>query len=168
MSAPTGSGSWADSYHGRLRALAGTRQLLFIGARCVVRDAAGRVLLIQRSDNQQWSLPAGAMELGESIADCAVHELFEETGVRATAVTPFAIHSGPAYSGINMFGDDNQVFATVFRVDEWTGPVHRQTDETLDAEFFALDQLPKALSRSVRESLEDLATYEATGHFTVK
>ena len=163
-----GSGAWEDSYHGQLRALAGARELLFVGARCVVRDDAGRVLLIQRSDNQMWSLPAGGMELGESVADCAVRELFEETGVRATAITPFAIHSGADYSGVNMYGDHNQVFATLFRVDEWTGPVLRQTDETLDAQFFAADELPADLSRSARESLADLAIYEETGRFIVK
>jgi 8-oxo-dGTP pyrophosphatase MutT (NUDIX family) len=162
------SGDWAESYHGRLRALAGDRQLLFVGARCVVRDDVGRVLLIQRSDNGQWSLPAGGMELGESIAACAVRELFEETGVRATAITPFAIHSGPEYASVNMYGDHNQVFATVFRVDEWTGPVLRQTDETLDAQFFALDDLPADLTASARESLADLMIYEETGRFIVK
>jgi hypothetical protein len=63
--------SWAESYLGQLRALAGDRTLMFVGARCVVRDADDRVLLIQRSDNGLWALPAGAMELGESIAGCA-------------------------------------------------------------------------------------------------
>ena len=164
------SGDWAASYHGKLRAMAGSgeRQLLFVGARCVVRDESGRILLIQRSDNGMWSLPAGGMELGESIADCAVRELFEETGVRAIAVTPFAIHSGPSYSGVNMFGDHNQVFATVFRVDEWSGPVIRQTDETLDAQFFAPDDLPPDLTGSARETLDDLAEFESTGRFIVK
>lgn len=160
--------AWTSSYHGQLRALAGTRQLLFVGARCVVRDSEARVLLIQRSDNGQWALPAGAMELGESIADCAVRELFEETGVRATEVTPFGFHSGPSYAGVNMFGEDNQVFSTLFRVDSWTGEVRRVTDETTDARFFGLDDLPAPLSRSVRETLDDLAAYEATGRFVAK
>ncbi len=162
------SGDWADSYHGQLRALAGDRQLLFVGARCVVRDGDGRILLIKRSDNSMWALPAGAMELGESIANCAMRELFEETGIRASQVTPFGFHSGPQYSGRNMYGDHNQVFAHLFRVDLWEGPVLRQTDETLDAGFFEIGALPKPRSRSVVETLDDLAAYESTGQFVMK
>jgi 8-oxo-dGTP pyrophosphatase MutT (NUDIX family) len=160
--------AWTSSYHGQLRALAGARQLLFVGARCVVRDDGGRVLLIKRSDNAHWSLPAGAMELGESIAECAVRELYEETGVRATEITPFGFHSGPAYAGVNMFGEDNQVFSTLFRVESWIGPVVHVTEETTDAQFFAVDDLPSPLSRSVIETLDDLASYEATGRFVAK
>jgi ADP-ribose pyrophosphatase YjhB (NUDIX family) len=97
-----------------------------------------------------------------------VRELFEETGVRATKITPFGFHSGAGYTGVNMFGEDNQVFSTMFRVDEWTGEVLRVTDETTDARFFPPDQLPSPLARSVRETLDDLATYEATGQFVAK
>lgn len=97
--------SWAESYVGQLRALAGDRTLMFVGARGVLIDAAGRLLLIQRSDNGHWAMPAGAMELGESIADCVVREVWEETGLRPLAVTPFALHTGPAYTITNMYGD---------------------------------------------------------------
>jgi 8-oxo-dGTP pyrophosphatase MutT (NUDIX family) len=63
--------AWDESYQGQLRALAGDdRPLLFIGARCVVVDEDDRVLLIRRADNGEWALPAGAMELGESIGEC--------------------------------------------------------------------------------------------------
>ena len=46
-----------------------------------VRDDAGRLLLIHKVDNDLWALPGGKMELGESIADAAVREVAEETGV---------------------------------------------------------------------------------------
>ena len=121
--------SWADSYVGQLRALAGDRTLMFVGARAVVRDNAGRVLLIQRSDNGQWAMPAGAMELGESIADCAVREVREETGLRALRVSAFALYTGPDRTHTNMYGHTYQVFTAAFRVDEWDGhavPGHRR------------------------------------------
>jgi hypothetical protein len=38
-------------------------------ASAFVRDAAGRVLLIRRSDNGLWALPGGALEIGETVAD---------------------------------------------------------------------------------------------------
>jgi ADP-ribose pyrophosphatase YjhB (NUDIX family) len=159
---------WADSYLGQLRALAGDRTLMFVGGRGLVLDDRGRVLLIKRSDNGVWALPAGAMELGESIADCAVREVFEETGLRASAVTPFALYTGPAYTFTNMYADTYQLFVVAFRVDRWAGELTPVTDETTDAGFFAPDAMPAPLSSTVSESLADLASFERTGQMVLK
>jgi 8-oxo-dGTP pyrophosphatase MutT (NUDIX family) len=160
--------SWAESYLGQLRALAGDRTLLFVGARAVVRDREGRLLLIRRSDNGMWALPAGAMELGESIADCAVREVREETGLVALRITPFAIYSGPAYTFTNMYGDTYQLFMTAFRVDDWDGELVKETDETIDAAFFGPDELPAPGSRIIAETLDDLASFERDGQIVLK
>jgi 8-oxo-dGTP pyrophosphatase MutT (NUDIX family) len=96
--------AWADSYLGSLRALAGDRVLLFVGARSLVRDKAGRILLIRRADNGYWALPAGALEVGESIAECATREVYEETGLTATELTPIALYSGAPHIHTDMYG----------------------------------------------------------------
>lgn len=159
---------WAESYLGQLRAVAGERTLLFVGARAVVRDDAGRVLLIRRSDNGHWAVPAGAMELGESIADCGIRELFEETGLTAGAVTPYALYTGPMYTYTNMYSDTYQLFIVAFRVDTWSGELRRVTEETTDARFFAAGELPATLAPVVYETLADLATFERTGQLVMK
>jgi ADP-ribose pyrophosphatase YjhB (NUDIX family) len=160
--------SWADSYVGQLRALAGDRTLMFVGARAVVRDNASRVLLIRRSDNGQWAMPAGAMELGESIADCAVREVREETGLRALRVCAFALYTGPDRTHTNMYGHRYQIFTTAFRVDEWDGELARVTDETTDADFFHRADFPAPLSASVNETLADLDVFEQTNRLILK
>ncbi|MGI5211623.1 NUDIX domain-containing protein [Plantactinospora sp. CA-290183] len=159
---------WSESYLGQLRALAGDRTLMFVGARAVVRDADGRVLLIERSDNGYWAMPAGAMELGESIAECAVREVWEETGLTATEVTPFALHTGPDRTFTNMYGDTYQLFVTLFRVDAWSGELATATDETTNAGFFAAEALPAPLSSTVLETLDDLAAFERDGRVVLK
>jgi len=50
------------------------------GAFAIVRDEAGRVLWIKRRDTGWWGLPGGVIEFGETPADAAVRETFEETG----------------------------------------------------------------------------------------
>jgi ADP-ribose pyrophosphatase YjhB (NUDIX family) len=160
--------SWAESYVGQLRALAGDRTLMFVGARAVVRDPAGRVLLIERSDNGHWAMPAGAMELGESIADCARREVSEETGLRATAVTPFAFYTGPDRTVTNMYGHTYQIFTIAFRVDGWDGELVTVTDETTDAVFYPPGDFPAPISPSVAETLDDLAAFERTGQLALK
>jgi 8-oxo-dGTP pyrophosphatase MutT (NUDIX family) len=141
---------------------------MFVGARGVVRDDAGRVLLIRRSDNGFWALPAGAMELGESIAECARREILEETGLVATELTAFALYTGSAYTNTNMYGHTYQLHITAFRVDDWDGEVLRETDETTDAAFFPLDALPHPLSPSVAETMADLVSFEAGGRLVLR
>ncbi|MEV0730381.1 NUDIX domain-containing protein [Polymorphospora sp. NPDC050346] len=159
---------WAESYLGQLRALAGDRTLMFVGSRAVVRDDGGRVLLIERSDNGIWALPAGAMELGESISDCVIREVWEETGLTATGVTPFAFYTGPDYTHTNMYGHNYQLFVVAFRVDRWEGELARVTTESTDAGFFAADAVPAPISPVVAEVLADLATFEETGQLLMK
>lgn len=53
----------------------------------VVSD--GHVLLIRRGREPMlgaWSLPGGALELGETTSEGVIREVFEETGVRVRAV----------------------------------------------------------------------------------
>jgi 8-oxo-dGTP pyrophosphatase MutT (NUDIX family) len=159
--------SWAESYMGQLRILAGDeRTLILIGAGCVVRDDAGRVLLIKRADNGSWALPAGSMELGETMRECAIREVREETGLIARSVTPFALYS--RLSGQpNMFGHVYHPITLGCRVDEYDGTLARVTEETTDAGFFATDAFPDVVRPSVHRALADLARFEATGEFAL-
>ncbi|ACZ00172.1 NUDIX hydrolase [Thermomonospora curvata] len=50
-------------------------------ASALVRDEAGRVLLLQRTDNGLWTIPTGGLKKGETIRECAVRECREETGI---------------------------------------------------------------------------------------
>jgi ADP-ribose pyrophosphatase YjhB (NUDIX family) len=160
---------WDESYLGKLRARVGDEEvLLFVGARAVLRDDAGRVLLIQRSDNGHWALPAGAMEIGESIAEAAAREVREETGLTATGLTAFALYTGAAHTVTNQWGHTYQLHVTAFRVDAWEGELLTRTDETTDARFFAPDELPEPLSGSGTESLADLAEFERTGRLLLR
>ncbi|GAA2096601.1 NUDIX hydrolase [Actinomadura alba] len=50
-------------------------------ASVLVRDEAGRVLLLRRTDNDLWTIPTGALEKNETIRECGIRECKEETGV---------------------------------------------------------------------------------------
>lgn len=87
--------SFAGSYLAGLRAHVGTAPLMSGGVRMLVEDAQGRFLILRRADDGKWGLPAGGMELGESLMHAAARELREETGLRLVGATPFALASDP-------------------------------------------------------------------------
>jgi ADP-ribose pyrophosphatase YjhB (NUDIX family) len=57
------------------------------GDAAIINDR-GEVLLIQRKDDRLWALPGGFFEVGETPAEGACREAWEETGV---AVEPIAL-----------------------------------------------------------------------------
>lgn len=88
--------SFAKSYLGQLRAHVGSRPLLVIGVRVLIEDAEGRILILKRSDTGDWGLPAGSLELGESLMDAIHREAKEETNATLEDVQVFGVSSNPA------------------------------------------------------------------------
>lgn len=54
----------------------------------VVRD--GKLLLTYEVNTDQWFLPGGGLEEGESLTQCCIRELAEETGLVVKPLTQFA------------------------------------------------------------------------------
>ena len=52
----------------------------------VVLDGAGQVVLVHRPRYDDWTLPKGKLDPGESFEQAALREVEEETGVRARLV----------------------------------------------------------------------------------
>ena len=63
----------------------------------VVTNDAGEVLLIRRSDNDNWAVPGGAVDLGESVAQAAVRETREESGIDCKITGIVGIYSDPRH-----------------------------------------------------------------------
>jgi len=63
----------------------------------VVMNFDGDVLLIRRSDNENWAVPGGAIDLGESMVQAAVRETLEETGVECEITGLVGIYTDPKH-----------------------------------------------------------------------
>jgi 8-oxo-dGTP pyrophosphatase MutT (NUDIX family) len=50
-------------------------------AMVVLRDSAGQWCTVWSPRRQEWSIPGGGREPGESVAECAMREVMEEVGV---------------------------------------------------------------------------------------
>lgn len=72
----------------------------------VVLDDRGWIALVHRKDNGLWALPGGGMEPGESIEDCAVREVEEETGLHVEITGLVGVYTNPRHV---MKYDDGEV-----------------------------------------------------------
>jgi ADP-ribose pyrophosphatase YjhB (NUDIX family) len=63
----------------------------------VVENDRGQLLLIRRSDNDNWALPGGAIDLGESMTQAAVREVAEETGIDCEVTGLVGIYTDPRH-----------------------------------------------------------------------
>ena len=63
----------------------------------VVTNDQGEILLIKRSDNDNWALPGGAIDLGESLTQAAVRETKEETGIECEVTGLVGIYTDPKH-----------------------------------------------------------------------
>jgi ADP-ribose pyrophosphatase YjhB (NUDIX family) len=109
-------------------------------ASAVVTDDGGRILLHRRRDNDMWALPGGVMELGESIADCAVREVREETGLEVEVVGVVGIYSDPKHVFAYDDGEVRQEFSICFACRIVQGEV-AVSEESTEVRFFTPDEV---------------------------
>jgi 8-oxo-dGTP pyrophosphatase MutT (NUDIX family) len=63
------------------RQLNNNQDVIFVGTGVILVDSNNNILMACRTDNSEWSLPGGSLEIGESLLHCAARETFEETGI---------------------------------------------------------------------------------------
>jgi len=128
-------------YYCALRARVGTELLLIPAVAAVVRDDQGRVL-IQRSQHGVWSLPAGAIEPGESPAQAAAREVYEETGLTVRPERVLGVFGGPQYRWTYPNGDRVEGVVTVFECVRVAGALIESNDETAILRWFRIGEIP--------------------------
>jgi ADP-ribose pyrophosphatase YjhB (NUDIX family) len=106
-----------------------------LGVSVAAFDADGRMLLIQRRDNERWAQPGGAVEYGEMLAETARREAWEESGVTVAPTALLGIYEARRHGFQTIYHWQHVVFlATV------TGGTPGPSDETLAAGFFTQDE----------------------------
>ena len=123
-------------------------------------DGDGRILLLRRKDNDKWTMPGGTMDFGESLGQCAVREVGEETGFHIELTGLIGTYTDPniliAYSD----GEVRQEFTFVYAAEIEFGEL-KIDDESKEAAWMPLSsaiELP--LAESQRRRLNDVMEYQ--------
>ncbi len=118
----------------------GKEGALRLGCSAAIFDSEGRVLLTRRADNDQWCLPGGGMDAGESAEEACIREVLEETGLRVRVTRLVGVYSNPHQLVVYKDGVKVQIVALHFEA-EVTGGQLSLSDETTDFGYFTMDEI---------------------------
>jgi ADP-ribose pyrophosphatase YjhB (NUDIX family) len=121
----------------------------------VVVSNAGEILLIRRSDNNNWALPGGAIDLGESATQAAVRETKEETGIDCEITGLVGIYTDPKHIILyTSNGEARQEFSIVLTARP-TGGHPTPSDESTEVRWVQSSEISRyEMDRSMRLRLE--------------
>jgi 8-oxo-dGTP pyrophosphatase MutT (NUDIX family) len=116
--------------------------LLIPGVAAVIHDEIGRLLLQERSSGEGWSLPAGAIEPGESPRDAVIREVREETGLVVEPRRIVDVFGGSGFRHTYANGDAVE-YTVVLYLCTVIAPAAGQLDrETKSLRYFAQSEMP--------------------------
>lgn len=113
----------------------------------VVVDDDQRMLAIRRRDNGKWEPPGGVLELDESIEDCLVREVAEETGLEVRPVALTGVYK-------NM---TRGIVALVFRCEIVQGEP-APTAEAVEVKWMTPDEIRESMAGAYAIRMLDAST----------
>ena len=124
-----------------------------------VANQAGQILLIRRSDNDNWALPGGAVDLGESLTQAAVRETREESGIDCEITGVSGIYTDPGHVMLyTSNGEVRREFSIVLTA-RATGGQPTPSKETTEVRWVPRDeiadyQMDPSMRRRIQHYLE--------------
>ena len=124
----------------------------------------GQVLLVKRRDSGKWTLPGGTLEFDETMEQCAVRELREETGLDVRTAGVIGIYTDPrtliAYSD----GEVRREFTIVYLGQLASDPNVEIDAESTQYAWISSGELASVeAAASQSERLADVAAYLDAG-----
>lgn len=124
-----------------MRKLIGSQLLMTVGCG-IILEKEDQILLQHRKDRDEWGIPGGVMEPGESFMETALRETFEETGLNAENLKLFGLYSGNAGYAEYLNGDKIFSVQIIFQTDDFSGELIQDSLESHEHRFFSRTNLP--------------------------
>ena len=138
-----------------LRKKIGTKPLIIAGASVLIINENNELLLQLRKDNKCWGLIGGSMELGETLEEVAIREMYEESGLIPTKLELLKVFSGQEFYYQYPHGDEVFNVIAAYECRSFSGVLKHDEEEATDLKFFPLHQLPKSMSLPDQQVIDD-------------
>jgi ADP-ribose pyrophosphatase YjhB (NUDIX family) len=123
-------------------------------------DSKGKILLLRRKDNEKWTMPGGTLDFGETLTDCAVREVQEETGFLIRITGLIGTYTDPRIIIAYSDGEVRQEFTFVYSAEIESGELTIDGESTEAAWVEPAQILNLPLAGSQKRRLEDVLTYQ--------
>ena len=137
------------SYIMDLRKKIGHIPVIYAGTTLLVFNDNNEVLLNFRSDTLDWGIPGGGKELNETLEECSIRELKEETNLDVIDLKLLTVLSGKDYYFVYPNGDEVDCVIALYLIKKYNGELKINDNESKELKFFSLDNLPDMESRTV-------------------
>jgi len=104
------------------------------GGSALVVDDHGHVLLQRRADSGNWALPGGTMDIGETLDQCVIREVKEETGLNIEITGLLGIYTDPHHVIAYADGEVRQEFNVTY-LGRVIGGTIAVSDESTEVRF---------------------------------
>jgi 8-oxo-dGTP pyrophosphatase MutT (NUDIX family) len=141
-------GRYNMSYIMDMRNKVGHAPIINVGATVLVFNENKELLLNLRSDTNDWGIPGGGKELNETLEECAIRELKEETNLDTNDLELVTVLSGNEYYYKYPNDDEVDCVIALYQVKNYSGELKINDGESKRLEFFSLDNLPELESRA--------------------
>ncbi len=144
------------SYIAAIRDKIGAELLIVPSVAAVIHDDKGRILLQEKASGEAWSLPAGAIEPGETPQQAIIREVREETGFEVSVQKIIDVFGGRDFRYVYPNGDRVEYVVTLFAC-----RIERRLSAPLDSEtksirYFSQAEMPPLALPYLKASLFDL------------
>jgi len=127
---------------------------IVVAVTAFVLNSAHELLLTRRSDNNLWALPGGAQDFGESVAEAALRETREETGIDIEVTGLLGIYSNPNHVIEYSDGEVRQQFSICFHARPIAGDL-TMSSESIEVRWVPQPELDSlAIHPSMRLRIE--------------
>jgi ADP-ribose pyrophosphatase YjhB (NUDIX family) len=113
---------------------------IVVAVSAFVQDEHGRLLMIRRTDNDLYSIPGGAQDVGETIGQAVIREVKEETGIDVEPTDIIGVYSDPKHVVAYTDGEVRQQFSICFQARP-TGGDLRTSNESSEVHWVPKDEL---------------------------